>query len=298
LKIYFPKHKEHIDYPKVTEGKKGKGSVELGEFEFDPQAMEILAKGEKNFTNGDCKAALESYEKAIFISKDFYPAYLSAGDCNLLLGNPEKALSLYEAARQLNPFDYRVHFFIASAYTKLSRFDEAKKSYIRALTLRPHYGMTMLALRGAADSLNVEIHDERLEPKALAVKKEDGIYIYITDEDKGIWTAYAFAKALWLGEPTYRKKYLGTEESEWTTKEEMQSIFTMLDLYENMLASGTVKKIPRFERIKSIIQDGYFGSFILYEIGPNLGDDIMLMLNEETRQEVERYVSKYVLVEK
>jgi len=78
-----------------------------------------------------------------------------------------------EKQRDAEPGNYRVHFELANAYVDMRREDEARESYLKAISLNPKYVQAMVNLGGLYSDL--EQHEEAIGyfEKALAIDPED-----------------------------------------------------------------------------------------------------------------------------
>jgi tetratricopeptide (TPR) repeat protein len=87
------------------------------------------------------------FEKALHYDPLFFSAMKNAGYAWERLENLEKALSYYEQALERNKADGSLYVNIATVYTKLGRFDEAKEYFLRSVKLAPRDPAGWMGLR-------------------------------------------------------------------------------------------------------------------------------------------------------
>ena len=118
------------------------------------------------------------------------------------------------------------------------------------------------------------------------------------DKSKGYWGAYGLAKAIWLGEPDFRKEMIGRSELSWNNREEIQAIGFMLGNYVDGREKGEYKLDLDMERLKTIALEGYINEFVFYEMGSRIDPYIALQIPEAQRLRLHEYVTRYVLMAK
>ncbi|RMI13540.1 MAG: tetratricopeptide repeat protein [Calditrichaeota bacterium] len=297
LEVYYPEVRPHTEYPWIEI--RGDSSIILREYECGEDAWEAIKVAEEHFFKKEYSRALEHYERAMAASESCYVAYLLAGDCYLMVDQPERALDYYLRAKKLNPYDYRVYFFSATAHMKLGQPDLAVENYIRALTFKPRHKNILEPLSSIQQELGIKIYDNSLHPAAVVQKGKDGainIYVSLKKEDR-MWMAFAMAKALYLGEPDFGG---GKEDSPrvfWTSREEKQAIFSLMETYLSMRENNEIPPVPELDRLKKIIQDGYLEEYILYELASRMVPDVVLQSGPLVWKRVEAYIRKYVVVQ-
>lgn len=89
----------------------------------------------------DYQAAIESFEAAIVYHEDNQLIYRGEGLCYMGLGDYEKAVesfltSIQYADGNVTNLEYDTNYYLASAYYKLGRYEEAEKIYSAIIGLR------------------------------------------------------------------------------------------------------------------------------------------------------------------
>ncbi len=106
-----------------------------------------------NFICGELFLYFRLYKKALFslaysikLDPNFYVAYKLLGITEYSLGNFNKALKIYNAAKKLNNHDADLFFNIAKSYFDLGKYDLSIKNYIKSLKLDPNNKETKINL--------------------------------------------------------------------------------------------------------------------------------------------------------
>jgi tetratricopeptide (TPR) repeat protein len=93
---------------------------------WDPEAH--FGKAQLLRWEGRCDEAIPEYETVIALNRNRVSAYRNLGNCKLLTGSIEKAISLEEQAIRISPRDPLIGYMywqIGTAHLLLSQFDEA-----------------------------------------------------------------------------------------------------------------------------------------------------------------------------
>ncbi len=117
--------------------------------------------------------ALDSYQKALEIDKDFYEALMGKGNALNVMGNRPEALQAFNEASKVRPDDYQVWYnrgIILSQY--LQNHEEALKSFEKAIERRHdfypawlHKGLALLDLKRYNEALTALERAKELNPK-------------------------------------------------------------------------------------------------------------------------------------
>ncbi len=106
-----------------------------------------------NFICGELFLSFRLYKKALFslaysikLDPNFYMAYKLLGITEYSLGNFNKALKIYNAAKKLNTLDADLFFNIAKCYSDLGKYNLSIKNYIKSLKLDPNNKETQINL--------------------------------------------------------------------------------------------------------------------------------------------------------
>jgi tetratricopeptide (TPR) repeat protein len=289
----FPADCAPINYPHLVQ-KDGRALVQ--EFLFKNEAVALLEKAETYFARKDYEEANKNYELALKADPDCYMAIANIGDCYQFMGQSEKALPEYDRAILKNPNDHRLHYFRGNALLNLGRVEEAKKSYLRSLMLRPRYSFALQVMDTWKDLLKISVRASLFHPRALVRREGEEVCVYV-DLDKGglPWLAYANAKAVWLGEASHRQEMTGKSEYAWSMAEERECLANLLAMYAGSLAGKTIQADPDLDLLQKIFDNGDIDLFILYEVYTRLCPVGMLVQPAEIQGKMEQYIQKYMV---
>lgn len=283
----FVRQRAHTPNPKVAK------NGEVSSWSWPGLTQEIAEAAEKDFGSGDMNAARADYRKILATSPDCYLAIANIGDCYLKDGNTDSAIGYYAKSIAINPIDYLPYYYKADALYRAKRFEQSRQAMIDVLTLRPRYAGALRQLRGMPQ-LGVTVHDSLFAPKGYAEQTAKGILVkFPFDSAHAAWMGYAIGKALWLGEPAHRRSLTGSETMSWSLQHETECLGALIASYET--TRGTQAHQPDLEMLEAVTSDGLLSAYILYEIGSRLDEDIMLTVGPNVRDNVRKYVEKFIM---
>ncbi|HEY0093756.1 MAG TPA: tetratricopeptide repeat protein, partial [Archangium sp.] len=225
-----------------------------------------------------------------------YLVWLFRGDAALFGGNPTTALAHYDKAAQLNPNDYRAHFYRGSALVRLGRYEEARDAWAWSLVLNPRNPIIRQFFQNNP-SVGLAITGDVVVPRGIALQEEDGVVIHFDPDRHPAWFAYANCKAIWLGEPSHRQELTGSTDHIFSSTEELECLASAASIYESQLRKGEeAREDSSLERLWAIIQDKKATELVLFEMAARVHPQMTLTLDDEARERLHAYVLKYVLV--
>ena len=217
------------------------------------------------------------------------------GDCYLNEGDFDKAIENYKNAVKINPDDYRCHFFQATALFKQQKVDEALEQYAEALTLKPNHKNIENVLTMLQPVFNFKFNKLDFEPKALTLKKEDGVNIYLPDDVNAGWVGYAASKAVWLGEESIPNLKESGSSTNWSLTSERQAIYSLLSAYSNDVEKNPSNKSAELDQLLQITNEGHLSEYILYVIGSKMDPHITLRIDPKFRSNLKEFILKYII---
>lgn len=288
----WPRRVPPIHLPKVERA--ADGTVTVTAWPEPPEAKPALAKAEAAFQQKDYAGAAAGYREALDVDASQYLVHAYLGDALFFGGDAKAALAEYDQAIALNPDDYRLYFFRASAHRELDHRPAMVDDLRTALTLNPRYDTLVKVLDGLSHG-SLRIEPAVLVPRAFVRMEGDAVAIY-NEPEHPAWFAWSICKGLWLGEKDHRREMLGTEKYVWSTTEELECLAAMLSARERAKSEGTLDD-PRLDQLAAIVNDGLAVGLVLYELGSRVDPQVVLRVDAETRALVKKYVEKYVLVD-
>jgi tetratricopeptide (TPR) repeat protein len=246
-----------------------------------------LLKGKNNLES------IELFDKALKADSSCYMANIGKGHALYYMQRQKESILQYEKAISANPLDYQGHFYAANNYYHLGNNEKAIIHYIKTLAIVPSHAGTMNALKQNYKSLGVELIDLKFQPHGFVRKQGEKIEVYFPKEEPE-WSAWALSKAIWMGEPEFRKQHLGGRESFWSSMEEAHSLTNLITIYESRKDKSI--KNPDIEKIAEIARAGYLNEYAVYFMGSRLSSIAGMALTEEQSKRLEEFVAKYIVI--
>ncbi|MFZ5444706.1 MAG: tetratricopeptide repeat protein [Myxococcota bacterium] len=280
-----------VNLPKV---RRRDGAVIIEAWPEPASAADPSAKAEEAFRAKKYDEAEKWYRKALERAPDLYILHAYVGDA-ILFGNGDPKLALEEYSRAIakNPDDYRLYFFRANAHRHLQQADASLADLRRSLVLKPRNQVLVTAVQRAGGTMG-RIEPDLFVPRAFVRREGAAVAIY-ADVERPEWLAWANCKALWLTDEAHRVEMIGSKQRGFSTVEETECLAALVSLYAARLESGEGMRDDRLDRLVTIVNDGLASSFVVYELGSRVDPQIVLHLDASFREQLARYVEKYVL---
>lgn len=285
---------EPVALPKVERAKGG--AVTISPWPQPAAARPELEKAERAFQKKDFQAAATHYRKALVSAPKLYIARAYLGDALLFGGDAAAALAEYDAAIALNPDDYRLYFFRATAHRHLEARDKMVADLRASLALKPRNDLLLGMVERSRGQLGLRLEPDLFVPRAF-VRREGEVIVIYADLERPEWLAWANCKALWLGDAAHRKARTGKSAPGWSSVEELDCLANLLDVYEQRRRSGEGMRDDRLDRLVKIAEAGLAFGFVVYEFGARVDPQVVLRLDPKARDVVRRYVDGWVLTE-
>lgn len=126
-------------------------------------ALDSYVQGVLAYQSGDSVKAMANLQDAVAKKDDMVMARSMLGDLYRARSNYDAAREQYEAATQLDPYEYAHHYHLGLVYQFLQRFQDAAVSYLKAIDLKPddapsnmYLGTVFLTLAETTASLKPE----------------------------------------------------------------------------------------------------------------------------------------------
>ncbi len=267
------------------------GRLAVAEWPVKPETEEPLGEAEALYDKKDFEGAAKKYRAVLEIDPKFYLVHAGLGDCALFSDKAAAALEHYDRAIELNPDDYRLHFYRGNALARLGRTKEAVESFVTSLVLKPRNPILLGHLRKNGQQWGIKVQDELFVPRAFVRKEGRAVAVYADS----YWLGWAACKAYWMGETTHRQEMTGSSAPGWSTLEEMECLVALIGAHEVLGAKDGSAPNPAIDKLAQAVKDKLAGAFAVYELGSRLDPQIGLKLDPASRYSVRRYVKKYVL---
>lgn len=106
---------------------------------------------------------------------------------------------------------------------------------------------------------------------------------------------YGMTKAIWRGEPEYRREVTGSTARSFTSREETQAVLLLLLHYRDLRKQGKVAQDDSVEPLLPILDAEQVSDLVIYDVVSRVSPNALLTLGDEERARVRRYVERYVL---
>ncbi|MBI3557269.1 MAG: hypothetical protein HY074_13480 [Deltaproteobacteria bacterium] len=196
------------------------------------------------------------------------------------------------------PAAHRALFLKGRSFLQSKQYAEAREAWIDALVLHPQDTETLEALKTNEALLKIKVFNRPFVPQALARHAGAGIEVLTPEGGKAgqsHWLAYGVLKAIWMGEPGFRKRMTHDPRHVWTATEELQSLESLLQVYEVEKSESDFKPDPEAEWLRKIFADGNGMGFVLYELGSRVDPSLMQRVSQAEREKTRAYITNYVV---
>jgi tetratricopeptide (TPR) repeat protein len=274
----------------VADGKEKK----LVAWDVKPEALTVLNEGDELWDKNDYDGAAEKFKASIATDPGAPTGYFFYGDVLLTgKGDAEAALAQYRKGIALDPTLPQGHFFAHTALVKLGRRDEAREEIVKALTYYPGYE-AIWKIADKPERWNAKpVVRHRFDPPDSIVGKRQGGSIDVWGGPDGKWLMYAICKAAWANEPQFEKQH---PAHGWSTQEERACVGAWLFGQYNKADQKPDKLDPLARYVWDVAQNKLLDGYVLFEIIGRHCPMALATLDDESRDLVERYIRKYVIV--
>ncbi len=280
------------EFPQVVAGPAGPRVIEAT---ISPDTVRLIRATEPLFQAGKYEAAAAEYEKALAKDPGSFLLLSHLGDCQFERGRYDEALRFYDRAIAALPTDHRLWWYKGQTLAQLGRRAEALDAFTEALVVRPRWPRILEWLDRNAGPLGIQVQKDSMpSPRAFVRRDGDKVRVLV-DPKRPSWLAFAACKAMWMAEPSRRKEATGSEAPAFTSFEERECLAALLWAYEKHRKEKGFAPDPELERLERIVEGGLLDGFILYELLSRVAPSGTLVLGDDAKAEVRRYVRTYVL---
>jgi tetratricopeptide (TPR) repeat protein len=258
-------------------------------------AVADFAQAEKLFSNGDMKAALALYQKALGEDPTFYLAALYSGDALFKAGDCAQAGVYYAKAVAIDPDRETAYRYWADCLVKLGERTKAEEMYIHAVVAQPYAKTTRQSLQTWAAANHARIFAPQAQLPAEPSKGKDGnTQITLSmppkggdDPNAGAALAYSMQATLWQW-TEFKKHYPNEKTYRHSLPEEAASIRSMLEV-----KIPEKKLSPSLQTLMALEKDGMLECWILLD-NPDQGvAQDYATYRKDHRELMAQYIAKY-----
>ncbi|RYZ86003.1 MAG: tetratricopeptide repeat protein [Proteobacteria bacterium] len=276
------------------------GSKVLMDFKLNEASVNVMLEGEAFFRKQDFQSALKKYEEAVKIQPNNYLALSHIGDSYVSMNQHAQAIPYFDQAIAANPYAFETYIRKGVALSLLKRWPEAKESYVSALALYPRNPFVLDELRVHSEVMKIKVAGDLFKPKSIARMKGGQPYTYTDTKspDAQAWLVYGLCRAIWLAEPPIPKEAPKGGDIEWEATEDVECLGSALTLYEGLKKNEKLQPVLEFERVKKILEKGYFYEFLLYQFASQVNPMVTLGVSSEQMKRLKEFIRIFVLMPK
>lgn len=262
---------------------------------------ELFNQAEKAFQRRDMEATRASYEAIIDIQPDNAMIMTYIGQTYAIQKDIEKTREWYLKAIEANPAEFTAHWFLANIYADIDKqYDKAIEHITIAHLLNRNNPRLLKDLIGIY-KLNETPYEEWNFRPAYALKKDEGtkrlIGVDTSSQGYPMWLTYAIGKALWQFEPGYPDSVMAGSKQPAFIAEEIECL-----LNTALVARGYYKdtEIPLVEfkkLVQAVERPRDLESFALYEVVLRRMPQTGILLTDEVKKQLVRYIAEYHTVQ-
>ncbi|MFZ2898687.1 MAG: tetratricopeptide repeat protein [Saprospiraceae bacterium] len=254
-------------------------------YKISSKGVPLLEAAEKAFGQGDFVQARSFYEQVLQTDPDFHKVRTYIGQTYGIEGDFKKAIKWYQGAIEKNYIDYMAHWFLADAYLKNRKIDNAVDHITIAYILNRNNPRIRTSLDNIYKEKGLSQDDWHFNPQMkIDSTSEQSVAIQFHPD----WLGYALVKALWRYEPGYAA-------SQGQVKDEFFSMFQEREALAALITSIDEEKIkyyPELDALMTALKMDMTEEYIIFEILLPQYPDVANQLPEEVISRVLTYVLK------
>lgn len=270
------------------------GKVRLHSHLPDEDVEPLFSAASDAFAARDFEQARRLYREAVEIRPSYFKSYTYLGNALYFLARYAEAQRVFEQALRLNPYDYQAHLFLGDTLHQLGHYDEAKRSLTHAFVLNRDNEVVQERLRGSLAKMGLALRDGRIEPRVRILPSVgDEVVIQLDKEEGERWYALAACLACWAYEDGCRERAPSDQDP------------LRIAMYRECLLNQAASVAARSEAgapaaderiLLAAIEDGFLEAIVFWEVLAKRAPAVMLLIPDELRADVLRYIERYVFV--
>ncbi len=264
--------------------KEEKETIVSYRYEINEEAQNYSLKAEDYFKKGKTGLAREMYLKVLEEEPEYFKVMTYIGQTYGIEKDFDKAIKWYKKSIKLNFIDYMAHWFLADAYIKEGKLEDAVKEITIAMILNRNNPRIKKSLEVIYELKKLETPEWVFLPQ---VKLDSIGPNEVNVSYGGDWLGYALVKALWKHEPGYRQS-MGVGKEGLSTLEEREALGGLIVLFDKKM----LKKNSMYQALRNAIDNKMVNEFIFYEIILPEYPMVAYQLTEAFIGEIGEYVVK------
>lgn len=258
------------------------GKLATYSYELSDETKELLDLAEKQYAQNDYTLARSLYLQVLESDSSYYEVMTYIGQMYEAENDYEKAIEWYQTTIEHNYIDYMAHWFLADAYYRLERKEEALNEISIALVLNRNNPRLRSSFDRIYKQNKLSTSNWTFNPQIKLDSISATEYSLQFDED---WLGFGLVKAVWAFEPGYSES-MGVAKGQYSTIEEKEAIASLL----SGLSKKQLKKVPEFKALKMALDQGMINDYILFETVLTENPHVAYQLPEETILSIQQYL--------
>ena len=212
----------------------------------------------------------------------------------------QKAESPLLKAIELNPIDFEAYTYLGGSYFNRDILDGARTAYIKSILYNPNNERGWRGLSRLGEKTGFTVQARKIRIGAWMVKvSENEIDLFVDSELRnphtiGPWTSFITAKAAWVYEGIFQKRYPEAKSYYYTVAEDLYAYDFMLEYWQLIKSRKNVSD-PDLDFLLEVKEKDLLPGYILFEeVGPICPETILVqparMINK-----IQAYIEEFVL---
>jgi tetratricopeptide (TPR) repeat protein len=241
-------------------------STALAVMQKSPGAESML-KGEKAFSNGDLKKALELYKEAAEADPKLYEAALFAGDTEFKRKNYDEAGTWFAKAIAINPDRETAYRYWGDVLMQKGEQKAARGKFVDAVIAEPYSKASWVGLQQWANASNARLASPPITLPKQAVPDEKGNVRVTIDPSKagdpasGAWLVYSTQPMMWRS-TEFKKRYPNETVYRHSLAEEAEGLRSVIAVVKEQNIPEE-KLDPTLKSLLALEKDGMLECWIL-----------------------------------
>lgn len=239
------------------------------------------------------------YEEALRLDSSYFKTWTNLGDACYLLEDYVCAERYLKKSLEMNTIGYQEYFFLADVYDRQGKRDKAIDAIAHAYMLNKNNTSVQRGLHTILEKYGLQLRSDRLQfPFQIRKTGVTECEIQFRKTEGYQWMAMANCMACWEMEPYFRER-LCKDSTSWSAKVDMykECLFNQGVFMENKRSAGDTLS-ENETLLREALFARYINPIVYWEILSGEIPQAILLLPEQEKKNIVRYIKKYVFEKK